>query len=166
MNKSTLLMIPALALGAALAGCDRPDDGRTVGQQIDGAVATTERKAEQAGDAIKRESAEARTEMKDATAEARAGAREATQDARQAANEAGAKVADATSDARITTEVKAALGGDPQLSALRIDVDTRDGVVTLKGPAPDEQARSRATQLAAAPKGVMRVENQLTVNRS
>ena len=33
-------------------------------------------------------------------------------------------------------------------------------------PAPDEQSKSRATQIEAAPKGVMRVENRLEVKSS
>jgi hyperosmotically inducible periplasmic protein len=158
------LLLPALVLGAALAGCDRPDDGRSVGQKVDGAIAATERKADEAGAAIKRESAEAADKARQAANEAKPEVQDAARDAKQAVKEAGAKLADATSDARITAEVKSQLGADPQLSAMRIDVDTHDGVVTLKGPAPDEATRSRATQLAAAPKGVMRVENHLTVN--
>jgi BON domain len=53
--------------------------------------------------------------------------------------------------------VKTALAADPALSALQIDVTTRDGVVTLEGPAPSEDARSRASVLAAAPAGVVKV---------
>ena len=34
------------------------------------------------------------------------------------------------------------------------------------GPAPSEEAKSRATQIAAGPKGVMRVENRLEVKAS
>jgi hyperosmotically inducible periplasmic protein len=130
MSKHVLWMVPALALGAALVGCNRADNGQTVGQRVDETVAKTEQRTEQTKEGVK---------------------------------DAGAKAADAVSDATITAEVKAALAADPQLSALRIDVDTANGVVTLKGPAPDEKSRSRATQIAAAPKGVMRVDNQLTL---
>jgi hyperosmotically inducible protein len=66
-------------------------------------------------------------------------------------------------DATITASVKTALAADPALSALRIDVTTRDGVVTLEGPAPNAQARERAQVLAAAPEGVVRVDNRLVV---
>lgn len=66
-------------------------------------------------------------------------------------------------DPAITASVKSALAADTNLSALKIDVDTKDGVVTLKGPAPNEAARTRAAELATASKGVVRVENQLTV---
>lgn len=66
-------------------------------------------------------------------------------------------------DAGITASVKTALAADPALSALQINVDTHDGVVTLSGPAPDEKARDRAAVLAAAPDGVHQVDNRLVV---
>jgi hypothetical protein len=143
MSKSRFLVLPAFALGALLVACgDRPNDAGTATSR--GGDATT---AEQRADR---------------TTTDRAPAAPSPADERTLAQRAGEQVSDAT----ITAEVKSALASDPQLSALKIDVDTRDGVVTLKGPAPDEKARSRATQIAAAPKGVMRVENQLEVKPS
>jgi osmotically-inducible protein OsmY len=55
------------------------------------------------------------------------------------------------------------LATDKDLSAIKIDVDTKDGVVTLTGPAPSESARDRATEIAKNVKGVSSVNNQLTV---
>jgi hyperosmotically inducible periplasmic protein len=77
--------------------------------------------------------------------------------------EAGGRVADATSDAGITASIKTALAADPRLSATKIDVDTEGGVVSLVGPALDERSRERAAVLAAAPAGVLRVDNRLVV---
>jgi osmotically-inducible protein OsmY len=68
------------------------------------------------------------------------------------------------SDTGITAAVKAALAADPALSVLKINVDTDNGVVLLTGPAPDEKARERAAVLAAAPAGVVRVDNRLVVS--
>jgi osmotically-inducible protein OsmY len=47
---------------------------------------------------------------------------------------------------------------------LRIDVDSRDGVVSLTGQADDEANRRRAEQVARAHKSVIGVRNNLTVN--
>ena len=66
-------------------------------------------------------------------------------------------------DAAITTKVNAELAADKDLSAIKIDVDTKDGVVTLTGPAPSAGARERATEIAKNVKGVTSVNNQLTV---
>src|SRR5918996_1360359 len=49
-------------------------------------------------------------------------------------------------DALITTKVKASFAADPQVSALAIDVDTADGVVTLTGVVDGEPERQRAIQ--------------------
>jgi hyperosmotically inducible periplasmic protein len=69
----------------------------------------------------------------------------------------------AINDAAITASVNARLARDNELSAMRIDVDTVDGKVALKGTAPNEGARERATQLAQAVDGVRTVDNQLTI---
>lgn len=68
-------------------------------------------------------------------------------------------------DAAITASIKTDFLKDPDLSVLKIDVDTRDGVVTLNGLAENEAARKRAEQLAGAIKGVREVRNHLAVKR-
>ena len=73
------------------------------------------------------------------------------------------KVGDKVADAVITTSVKAELAKDTMLSMLKINVDTDNGRVALRGTAPSNEARERATTLAGAVKGVVAVDNQLTV---
>lgn len=83
----------------------------------------------------------------------------------QKAAEAKAEIKQDVNDATITASINAELARDPGLSALRIDVDTSQGNVALKGTAPDAAAKDRATQLAAAVKGVNGVDNQLVVSQ-
>jgi hyperosmotically inducible periplasmic protein len=71
----------------------------------------------------------------------------------------------ATSDAAITTSIKADYLKDPDLSVFKIDVDTKDGVVTLNGVADTAAAKSRAEKMAGAVKGVKEVRNHLTVKQ-
>lgn len=66
-------------------------------------------------------------------------------------------------DAVITAKVTTGLAADKILTASRIQVETQDGVVTLKGPAPTPAARERATEIARNVKGVTSVNNQLSV---
>lgn len=66
-------------------------------------------------------------------------------------------------DAAITAKVNANLAKDPDLSAMKIDVDTKSGIVTLSGPAPTPAAKDRATSLAQAVDGVAGVNNNLEV---
>lgn len=73
------------------------------------------------------------------------------------------KIMEQLEDAMITAKVTTGLAADRILTASRIQVATRDGVVTLKGPAPTPAARERATEIALNVKGVTSVNNQLSV---
>lgn len=152
------LMTPAFRLASAaalaltLAACGQPEQDATIGQKLDTAIAATEKKADELG-----ERAEAAADR------AQANAAEATRDARVSAGETTAQMGDFIDDAAITAAVSARLAGDPDLSAIKIDVDTRDGKVTLSGPAPTEAARARAAELAISVKGVLGIDNQLVV---
>ncbi|MFM2345529.1 MAG: hypothetical protein RL654_282 [Pseudomonadota bacterium] len=128
-------------LALVLAACGQPDDERSAGQKIDGAIASAERKTDAA-----------KADLKDAAAEVKA-------DMKAAGREAAASV----DDAGITVAVHAALAGDPGLSVLKIAVDTDQGRVALSGSAPDEASRRRATELARAVKGVVAVDNRLVL---
>ena len=107
----------------------------------------------------KQDSLDAKNAAGDGVVRVEQKARELGQDAKMASRSAGDKVTDAV----ITTSVKAELAKDPNLSALKIDVDTDNGRVVLHGSAPSSDARAHATALAAAVKGVTRVDNQLAV---
>jgi osmotically-inducible protein OsmY len=72
-------------------------------------------------------------------------------------------VACAQTDPGVTTAVKAKLAADDTVKAYRIDVDTQDKVVTLKGEVDTPSARTRAVELAKATSGVRDVVDQLTV---
>ena len=66
-------------------------------------------------------------------------------------------------DGAVTAAVKTKLLADPTVSGMRIDVDTRDGVVTLTGTVTTEAARARANELARTTDGALRVDDRLTV---
>jgi osmotically-inducible protein OsmY len=79
---------------------------------------------------------------------------------------AGPTTGSKVNDAAITASIKTDFLKDPDLSVLKIDVDTRGGVVTLNGLAADEPARQRAEKMASAVKGVKEVRNFLVVKRA
>ena len=87
----------------------------------------------------------------------------ATERTANAAGNMAQKVERKVDDAAITASVNASLAKDPDLSAMKIDVDTKSGVVTLSGPAPTAAAKDRATSLAQAVDGVAGVNNNLEV---
>jgi osmotically-inducible protein OsmY len=67
------------------------------------------------------------------------------------------------SDAWVTTKVKMRLLGESGLSPLKINVDTRDGIVTLFGIVNTQQEKSAAEQVARKADGVRGVDNELQV---
>lgn len=69
----------------------------------------------------------------------------------------------AVDDATIGTRLKAALVADPDLSALKINVDTTQGVVRLKGEVKNMTLWRKAGELARGIQGVKSVENQLVI---
>ena len=112
--RSAMVIANALALALALSACGKQDDGKTAGQQLDSALAKTEQAGEQA---------KARTES--ALANAGAALKNATQKAESSGQEAVGKAGDKLDDMSITAAVSTSLGKDPDLSALKINVDTK-----------------------------------------
>ena len=76
----------------------------------------------------------------------------------------GRSVGETIDDATITARVKTALLNDPQVSGLKIDVDTTLGVVTMSGVVKSPDEERRAVQLARAVTGVRDVKSTLQVN--
>lgn len=72
-------------------------------------------------------------------------------------------VACAQSDPGITTAVKSKMAADDTVKSYRIDVDTKDRVVTLSGAVDTPQARERAIAIARGTEGVQDVVDRLTV---
>ena len=147
-----LAVAAAVALALGLSACGKQDDGKTAGQQLDSAIAKTE-------DAAARAKAKAESEM----ASAGAAMKSATQSAEASGKDMATKAGEKIDDLAITTAVTTGLAKDPDLSALKINVDTRNGAVTLNGSAPTEAARDKAATLAKAVKGVNSVDNKLVV---
>jgi hyperosmotically inducible protein len=66
-------------------------------------------------------------------------------------------------DATITTRVKTRFAKDPTVSAMRIGVETMQGVVQLSGFAKNQAERDQAGQLASSVSGVKEVKNNIQV---
>ena len=149
----------------ALAACDRATteevraEGRAAGQELREGGREAGRQLETAADKTQRALADMGErlgpEVKEATAKTKehlAVAGERTKEALQG-------------DGAITASIKASMLKDPDLSVLKIDVDTTDGVVVLNGLARDAQAKERATKIAEGTKGVREVRNHLTIKQ-
>ncbi|MDQ7990204.1 MAG: BON domain-containing protein [Candidatus Dactylopiibacterium sp.] len=142
MQLSLPLKTAALAaIAMSLVACNRNTDNMSAGERLDSTVASAEQRTDQVA----------------------ASAQQGMSELRQDVQAAGNRIAATAEDASITAGVNAELAKDPQLSALKIDVDTSNGHVVLNGQAPDAESRERATRLAANVKGVTNVDNNLEV---
>jgi hyperosmotically inducible protein len=66
-------------------------------------------------------------------------------------------------DSTIATRVKTRFAEDPQVSAMRINVDALNGTVQLSGFAASETEKSRAGQIARSVPDVKDVRNSIVV---
>lgn len=161
-----LLAAVTLALVAGLAACDRSDPtGTGVGgdrpASPSGATTTGQpgSSSSSGGDTSSSGGMGGSSTSGSTSSNPQGAGAEIRQDAREAA--AGAR--SAVGDAAITTQVNAALALDKELAATQINVDTQDGMVSLRGSAPSQAARDRAARLAQGIEGVKSVQNELQV---
>jgi hyperosmotically inducible periplasmic protein len=78
---------------------------------------------------------------------------------------AGKKADNVVDNAAITARVKSALLADKVAPGMAINVDTVNGVVTLKGEVDSATQKARAAQVAKKVDGVRKVVNQLVVEK-
>jgi hyperosmotically inducible protein len=79
------------------------------------------------------------------------------------ASQALGKAAEKLDNGALTAKVKTALLAAADVKALQIDVDSKDGVVTLNGTQETAVSVDRAAAVARGTDGVTSVENKLTV---
>jgi hyperosmotically inducible periplasmic protein len=116
--------------------------------KTDKAIDATKKGAEKTGDAAK----ETGEKTKDVA-----------QDAAGKTKDAAVKTKDVTADASTTAAVKTKLLGDTKVGGLKIDVDTKDNVVTLTGTVNSAEEKAEAIRLAKTTTGVKRVIDKLTI---
>ena len=124
---------------------------------VPGAAATT-------GD-LREEASETGREAREQAGEAADAAADLGRDARTRAGEAADRTGAVLTDAAVTSAVKATLLADTAVSGLKIDVDTKDGIVTLNGMVATKAEADRALSLARQSDGVKRVVNNLRIGR-
>ncbi|MET3440717.1 osmotically-inducible protein OsmY [Variovorax paradoxus] len=160
LSRTWLAMLLVAGAALTLSACDNSDN-RTAGEKLDSAISKTEKAADTAaaktGEALK--DAKAKIDAASTSAEVKDG----VANMKETAKNAGAAVTSTVDDAAITASVSANLAKDPDLSAIKIDVDTKAGAVSLKGPAPTAAAKARAEEIAKGVQGVTSVNNQLEV---
>ena len=139
--KTCVLAASSLAL-IAVAGCDKPNPGETAGKKIDQTIQTAGKKIDQTVETVGQKVDQAAVRAKEQVA----------------------KTGQVLDDTAITAAVKAGILAEPGLKVLKIDVDTKDGTVTLTGSVDSAENVQRATQVASNVQGVKSVDNRLAVS--
>lgn len=139
--RTCVLAASSLAL-IAVAGCDKPNPAESAGKQIDQSMQKMGQKVDQVTDRAKEQVAKTADRAKEQVA----------------------KTGQVLDDTAITAAVKAGIIAEPGLKVLKIDVDTKDGKVTLTGSADSAENVQRATQVASSVQGVKSVDNRIAVS--
>ncbi|MFO1505384.1 MAG: BON domain-containing protein [Steroidobacteraceae bacterium] len=76
---------------------------------------------------------------------------------------ADSSVGQKVDDVTLLTKIKADLLANKNVDGLDVNVDVKDGRVTLSGSASSEAERTKAESIAKGTKGVMSVENKIVL---
>lgn len=163
--KKFLLVLPLF--GLTFAGCEKKSSASatepTLTQKTETAVKNAAEKtkdmAVEAKDAVADKLAEWKLTPSDIKADLQKGGRIV----RDKSAAAGARTGVMFDNAKIVTVINAKLVGDSKLSAIKINVDANQGVVTLKGTVKSPDLIGRAIALALDTNDVMQVISLLTV---
>jgi hyperosmotically inducible protein len=104
-----------------------------------------------------------RIEPESSTGSLKEQSKETGKDMKDTAGNVAHDTKEAISDARVTSEVKLKYGADDTVKALNIDVDTDDGVVTLRGTVNSKAELNQAVKLAKSVDGVKKVISELEI---
>ena len=148
MNVRTMLMTAAVSLAlTGLAGCGK-DETTTTSRAPDTTVTTPP--------------ATTPTPPADTTAMAPATSTTAPATGSAPTDGVDRSAGQTVDDATVTAKVKAALLAESGVDGTKINVDTFQGRVTLKGEVPSKNMADRAVQVARGIEGVKDVDNRLS----
>jgi hyperosmotically inducible protein len=127
------------------------------------ATSGAENKIDATGTYIADKAHDSANAVEGAAHDAKVAIEDAAHDTKVKSENAADKTGAAITDAAITSEVKTKFLADTAVSGLKIDVDTKDGVVTLNGTVKSNAEANKAVAIARQSVGVKRVVNNLHV---
>ena len=169
MRFKSELVITAAVLALGLAACSKTDNTDTASAPAEASASANTTLSAMAsdasamGDKIKEKTAEAGDALKQQSDAAGDTLKQKSADASDQLKQKSAEAGAAMSDAGVTAKVKAALANDAGLSTLKLNVETKDGVVTLSGALDNAVHKDQVKKVAAGVEGVKSVDDQTTV---
>lgn len=163
--KKLLLVLPLL--GLSFAGCEKKSEPvvgePSLAQKTETALKDAAEKTKDVAIDAKDAVADKLVEWKLTPADLKADLEKGGRIVRSKASTAGAKTGAMFDNAKVVTVINAKLVGDSQLSAIKINVDANNGIVTLKGSVKSPELIGRAIALALDTDDVVQVVSLLTV---
>jgi BON domain len=152
-------------LGTGSSCTPRGEDQTTkTADAVDKAVDKTKEAGEKAADETKNVAEEIGDKTKDVVGKTADKTKEIAGGIADKSKEAISATGEKITDGWITTKVSAKFVDETLLKDSKINVDSKDHVVTLKGTVRSDAAKVRAVAIARGTEGVVRVIDQLVVN--
>lgn len=169
MSISKFLTLAALVcvLGAGSACTPAGEDQTTKTDTVDKAVDTAVDETKEAGQKAAEDTRNVAEKIEDKTKEVAGKTADKTREIAGGVADKSKDIVSGTgeaiTDGWITTKVSAKFVDETLLKDSKINVDTKDHVVTLKGTVGSDAAKARAVAIARGTEGVVRVVDQLVV---
>ena len=167
MNISRWVILALLlgALGAGSACTPRSEDQtRKTADAADRAADETKKAGEKAADDTKNVVEEIGDKTKEVAGKTADKTKEIAGDVADKSKDVVSATGEKITDSWITTKVSGKFSDETLLKGSKVDVDSKDHVVTLKGTVGSNKAKARAVEIARGTEGVVRVVDQLVVN--
>jgi len=165
ISRWVILTVLVCALGAGSACTARSEDQTTkTADAVDKAVDETREAGEKAADDTKNVAEEIGDKTKEVAGKTADKTKEIAGDVADKTKDVVSATGEKITDGWITTKVNAKFVDEALLKDSKINVDSKDHVVTLKGTVGSNKAKARAVEIARGTEGVVRVNDQLVVN--
>jgi hyperosmotically inducible periplasmic protein len=159
---STVLLC-ALGAGSACKPGGKDQTTKTA-DAVDKAVDETKEAGEKAADDTKNVAEEIGDKTKEVAGKTADKTKEIAGEIADKSKDVVSATGEKITDGWITTKVSAKFVDETLLKDSKINVDSKDHVVTLKGTVGSNAAKARAVEIARGTEGVVRVIDQLVVN--
>jgi hypothetical protein len=160
-----ILTVLLCALGAGSACTPRSEDQTTkAADAVDRAADETKEAGKEAADDTKNVVEEIGDKTKEVAGKTADKTKEIAGDIADKSKDVVSATGEKITDGWITTKVSGKFSDETLLKGSKIDVDSKDHVVTLKGTVGSNKAKARAVEIARGTEGVVRVNDQLVVS--
>jgi len=165
ISKWVISTVLLFGLGAGSACTPKSEDQPTkAADAVDKAVDKTKAAGEEAAADTKNVAEEVGDKTKEVAGKTADKTKEIAVDIADKSKDVVSATGEKITDGWITTKVNARFVDETLLKDSKINVDSKDHVVTLKGTVKSDAAKTRAVTIARGTEGVVRVIDQLVVN--